>query len=171
MRFLITNLDGLALSIITHHDPEAFTDGVLYNDQYIINLEEYPYTIDDTTLIKTLHWTGTELGTHEPQVNKFQVWNKDTFSWNYPANYIELLQDEAIKQLNNIAGVKILQKYPIYKQLNYPRTEETLASEMYLWIDNIRTLSNESSDAIRLETTLEGMEAIIQDFMTATVDL
>ena len=69
-------------------------------------------------------------------------------------------QQYRVEDINNKAGEIIQNKYPITKQLNYPRgtAENTLVSsdttvkQMYDWIDNVREKSNL---AINNGTTVE----------------
>ena len=69
-------------------------------------------------ILTTLHWTGSEVGVHVAQPDKDYVWDKTTFSYVLPDNYLDILKTRSIDLVNKQASDKILSKYPIYKQIN-----------------------------------------------------
>lgn len=96
--------------------------------------------------------------------SQYHIWNLETEQWQEPEGYLQTIQSDGNKQINQLASQKILSKYPIYKQLNLARTEE--AQVMYSWIDNIRNLSNIANTNIEASTTLEQINSIVANFKT-----
>lgn len=71
-------------------------------------------------------------------------------------------KQEAITEINTLAGDKITALYPLYKQLNVARTAD--AQVMYAWIDSIRLLSNATNDGIALAETVSEIRALESQF-------
>lgn len=116
-------------------------------------------------ILTTLHWTGSEVGVHEKQPDKDYVWDKTTFSYVLPDNYLDILKTRTIDLVNKQASDKILSKYPIYKQLNL--SQDQASSEcmsMYTWINQIRTLCNKTKDSIALATNVPEIKQMEAEF-------
>lgn len=64
--------------------------------------------------------------------------------------------------INEYCSVKILAKYPYYRQLNISRTTD--AQTMYDWIDNIRNLSNIANNSIDLCTDAISIYQVVHIF-------
>ena len=71
-------------------------------------------------------------------------------------------KQEAISEINVLAGDKITALYPLYKQLNVARTAD--AQVMYDWIDSIRLLSNTTNDGIALAETVAAIRSLEHQF-------
>lgn len=75
---------------------------------------------------------------------------------------LEAHKQEAITEINTLAGDKITALYPLYKQLNVARTAN--AQVMYDWIDSIRLLSNTTNDGIALAETVSAIRVLESQF-------
>ena len=71
-------------------------------------------------------------------------------------------KQEAITEINTLAGDKITALYPLYKQLNIARTAN--AQVMYDWIDSIRLLSNTTNDGIASAETVSEIRTLEHQF-------
>lgn len=70
--------------------------------------------------------------------SQYYVFDWKTKEWVYQGTE---QKNDTFNNINNLAGVKITLKYPIYAQLNIGRTPE--ADAMYAWIDSVRALADQ----------------------------
>jgi len=79
---------------------------------------------------------------------------------------VTLARSNAKAQVNQYAGEAIFAKYPVYKQLNNP-TEPVMRA----FIDGIRVESNNTNDAIDIETNIESIMELANSFYQYTAGL
>jgi hypothetical protein len=113
-------------------------------------------------ILTTLHWTGSEVGVHAAQPDKDYVWDKTTFSYVLPDNYLDTLKTTNTVEVNRLAWDKITVIYPLYKQLNVARTSE--AGAMNTWIDSIRALAQTAKLAISVAPSIIEIRVAITTF-------
>lgn len=156
-------ISGLPQMVAVPQIQDMYITGEIYNGLIAVSIET---DIDDLVIYQTYHWTGTELGTHEPNNDQFAVWDNATFSYVRPDNYLDLIKEENISQVKLISGNKILVSYPIYRQINLAREPSTEAAiTMHGFIDNIRNLSNISEDEILQATNVDAVQTALDDFI------
>jgi hypothetical protein len=95
--------------------------------------------------------------------DEFHIFNYDLSSWEVSDYYVNQVREVYTNRVNNIASELILNKYPVYKQLNNIGTEEYLPMRNY--IDGIRNLANIATDAISIATTATYCELLKETFI------
>lgn len=138
-----------------------YTDGAVYG---VCTARFIPINSNDIEYLETQHWEIDSFKPHNRKQFDYQIWDNVNFIWKLPDNYVEIIQNKAIEETNQLASQKILSKYPIYKQLNLARTDD--AQVMYSWIDNIRNLSNIATANIEQAVTQEEITTIVDNFKT-----
>lgn len=163
MRVALVKKDGLIAFIVEYENAEdcQFIDGEYYSNNELLAKNVLDIQTPIHVIVGKTHWDGTEFKEHTPQTSPIEVWNSEEFKFEVSMENVRLQYN---LQINQLASQKILSKYPIYKQLNLARTDD--AQVMYSWIDNIRNLSNIANANIETSTTLEQINAIVDNFKT-----
>lgn len=81
-------------------------------------------------------------------------------------------KQEFISEVNSIAGVKITDSYPLYKQINLgrlPDSAETIA--MYSFIDSVRNASNTASASINSASSITEIRVAVDQFKETIANL
>lgn len=97
--------------------------------------------------------------------SKYHTWDLSSENWIAAPDYLDKVKLDTIQLINRKAGSKIIEVYPVYKQLNIgriPNSSEAIA--MFTFIDNIRDISNTLITNVNSATTLEEIKTITKDF-------
>lgn len=158
MKFVLTDITtGFCVGIVDY-SVTAITSHMVVNNIMYVEVED---SVKDDIYLNT-YYKNNEFKQLPPKPSQYHIWDLASESWIEPEGYLQTIQTDGNKQINQLAGQKILSKYPIYKQLNIARTDE--ASAMYSWIDNIRDLSNIATANITQAVTQEEITAIVDNF-------
>lgn len=160
MRTAIINLNS-KLCTGVFNSPDSYRDGVVIDNNLYVDISDVE--LSDNLLLNS-YYKNNEFKQLPTKPSQHHIWNLALEQWEEPEGYLQTIQSDGSKQINQAASQKILSKYPIYKQLNLARTEE--AQVMYSWIDNIRNLSNIANANIEASTTLEQINSIVENFKT-----
>ena len=72
---------------------------------------------------------------------------------------------EAMEQVNKLAGDKILEKYPLYKQLNLSQDQNSEeCKQMYLWINYIRAFASTAKDKVKISVSVVELRELEQNY-------
>ena len=156
----------LVKNIIRSSSLNAYEDGVIYGNDVAIDLDNFS-GIPFPTIANTYHWMGEgiSVGTHEANSNPVFTWDTVLLTYREPDGYFEMMRTTMHSRVNSIANEKILESYPIYRQLNLGRDPTTSeAITMFNFIDNIRNESNISNDQLLNASTIAEMEDIVSQF-------
>lgn len=160
MHYLIIDKStGFINQVITYMAADV-KPGVLQDDKFYVPYDGY---LEAQELCKNYYYKNI-LKKLPIKPSLYHIWDIYSEQWIEPAGYLQTIQIDASKQINQLASQKILLKYPIYKQLNIGRTPE--AQVMYDWIDNIRNLSNIANASIEQAATQDEITTIVDDFKT-----
>lgn len=97
--------------------------------------------------------------------DSFHQFNYETRVWEPIENYLTAIRDQCNSEIKELANFKILEKYPIYRQLNYIRDiNNALAIEMGIWIDAIRTRSNIDNEIINTTSNVIEIYNVVSNF-------
>lgn len=139
----------------------------IYNKDLIIANSEEPliiYMTENKLDLNNSYYKDGKVLPLPLKPDNYHTWNSFLEQWQKPEGYLQTIQSDGSKQINQQASQKILSKYPIYKQLNIGRTPE--AQVMYDWIDNIRNLSNIATANITQAVTQDEITTIVDNFKT-----
>lgn len=97
--------------------------------------------------------------------DNYSIFNYTTKLWEYPIDFLSKAQTDAKGLVNSYSSLVILDKYPIYRQINYNREPDSPSTiEMNLWIDGVRAESNITTSSIDSATDLAAIEGIVEGF-------
>lgn len=147
---------GRITSTVTY---ENSTD-ILLND-----LTDKSYIEGDLTLpeLKQSYVKNNEIKTMPFRPSYLYEFNYSTEQWEQPTNYLDIIKSTTISQINQITSEVILERYPLYKQLNNIDTPEY--EPMRIWIDSKRSKSNIASSAVTNATSENECNSILQNFI------
>jgi hypothetical protein len=158
MFYIYNTITGQIRSIFT--GPVDFLESQLQaNEEYLESVEN---ATDATHYVDVSSKTLLEFPV---KINKYQEFNWEFKEWETPAGTLELAKIDGKTEVNTLAGITILEKYPTYRQTNYNREPTAPATiEMNLWIDAIRAESNIATSSIDSATDLATIEGIVDGF-------
>jgi hypothetical protein len=137
--------------------------------------------LSNEDLLKS-YFSGGEFITKPDRPSKHHVWNLDTGSWLEPGNYVDILKAESLPLINSLAGKKILNRLPQWKQSNLSaraaelividkanwtseESEEfTAIQSEWNWVKSIRALSNNYYADVTLASTAERINALMNKY-------
>lgn len=74
-------------------------------------------------------------------------------------------QQDSIKTINDLASELILEKYPIYKQLNLSQDQNSEeCKQMYLWINYIRAFASTAKDKVKISVSVVELRELEQNY-------
>ena len=132
-------------------------------DSYINNLliKEIDTEEPISTLIKTLHWTGTAFAMHEEKADHFHEWCSTSKSYIEPPDYLDRLKAIEIERINQETFLKINAVYPVWKQCNILRKgKQQELADMSLFIDNLVAESNIQTESFSKCSTIVEVETV-----------
>lgn len=174
VKFLFVTADGLVAYTATPGFDGAYIDGETYGDCIARKTDT---KVDNTTIISTWHWTGTEFATHDPNPDPAFVWDPVSFAYREPDNYLKMVADKAVIEVNRVAGQTITARYPLHRQANMmaryvelmalgrSSTQEALDIQTaWAWIASIREASNQANMEIQSAGDVGRIRALEQTF-------
>lgn len=164
IRLTFVNKDTGVVAYVAEMLPGDITykDGDIV-DNFIVKLDGFSHLLSEE-LCRNYYYKNNEFKQLPTKPSQYHIWNLQTEQWEEPDGYLQTIQSEGNKQINQLSSQKILSKYPIYKQLNIGRTPE--AQVMYDWIDNVRNLSNIATANITQAVTQDEITTIVDNFKT-----
>lgn len=174
---------GLPSYVATPANSGIYESGKTYGKNVAIKAPEDSVD-NDSTILDTYHWTGSEIGTHEPKSDSHLIWDKLRFVWKEPDDYLQIIKDRSVNLINNLTGQKILSRYPQHKQTNMLTRAVELQSlnltdsvewqaiqTAWAWIKSVREASNATNSEINLATTVAEIRIIDRDFVVILENL
>jgi hypothetical protein len=142
-----------------------YTAGQTYNDLLAVTSDGLP-NVSDEELYTQWHYTN-EWVKHSKSPNDDYVFDVTTLMWQEPEGYLEIKKAEHANTINRLASIKILDVYPIYRQLNIEReSSEEAKTTMHTYIDAVRGFANVAKAGITATTSVSDMRTTYSTFIT-----
>lgn len=161
MYLIYLNKDSVVTGYIEVYNTEITDGKISGTDSYVLVKDSLPENWNNTYYKDDIF---KQLPTRK---NSYYTWNLSLEQWQEPEGYLQTIQTENTTQVNQLASQKIIQKYPIYLQLNLPYDfgqDSVEVETMRTWIDSVRTLANTAKAGIALATTLPEITTIVDNF-------
>jgi hypothetical protein len=178
-KYIFFNLQtGLSSYIAIPTYSGLYEDKQIYNDVIAVSAENVTET--DDNILTTFHWTGTEIGKHLPKTNPIFIWDKATFSFIEPPNYLQIIKDQSTIDINILTSQTIYTKYPAHTQDNMsvrylelmklettfsPTSQEALdIQSAWNWIKSVKNINHTTVALIQTALDILEIRKIEEDF-------
>ena len=137
----------------------VYEENVDYGGCIAISPNNLTENISDEEFYTQWHYTN-EWVKHSKSPNDDYVFDVTTLMWQEPEEYLEVKKVEHTNTINGLASMKILDVYPIYRQLNIEResSEETKIT-MHSYIDAVRGFANAAKVSIESAISVLDIES------------
>ena len=164
IKTILLNTNTRQIVSIVETIDSMYIAGQTYNELLAVTSDGLP-NVSDEELYTQWHYTNKWVK-HSKSPNDDYVFDVTTLMWKEPEGYLEIKKVEHTNTINRFASIKILDVYPIYRQLNIEReSSEEMKITMHSYIDAVRGFANAAKVSVESAISVLDIESATTLFM------